>query len=184
MIHRANSRAKSQPPDRTTSLLVALRIHIRVVLRRFSAIEHSIVAHAANPSVTKFGYAREAGWRPSGARVRTFPRSQQQHLARIGDALEHVVFGKSQSVGIEPDMAWQSVETSGRNVISTGDTGSRDRNPIGVKVPSGPFVDILRAWHGELGYDPALVEAPVASKCRRDRTGGSSGGTSSTNRVH
>ena len=43
-----------------------------------------------------------------------------------------------------------------------GDTGSRDRNPIGVKVPSGPFVDILRAWHGELGYDPALVEAPVA----------------------
>jgi pimeloyl-ACP methyl ester carboxylesterase len=42
------------------------------------------------------------------------------------------------------------------------DTGSRDRNPVGVKVPSGPFVDILRAWHGELGYDPALVQAPVA----------------------
>ena len=31
-----------------------------------------------------------------------------------------------------------------------------------MKVPSGPFVDILRAWHGELGYDPALVQAPVA----------------------
>jgi pimeloyl-ACP methyl ester carboxylesterase len=31
-----------------------------------------------------------------------------------------------------------------------------------VKVPSGPFNDILRAWHGELGYDPALVQAPVA----------------------
>jgi hypothetical protein len=25
----------------------------------------------------------------------------------------------------------------------------------------GPFIDILRAWHGELGYDPALVRAPV-----------------------
>jgi pimeloyl-ACP methyl ester carboxylesterase len=31
-----------------------------------------------------------------------------------------------------------------------------------VKVPSGPFIDILRAWHGRLGYEPALVQAPVA----------------------
>jgi pimeloyl-ACP methyl ester carboxylesterase len=42
------------------------------------------------------------------------------------------------------------------------DSGSRTRNPAGVKVPAGPFNDILRAWHGELGYDPALVQAPVA----------------------
>ena len=28
--------------------------------------------------------------------------------------------------------------------------------------PGGPFIDILRAWHGELAYDPALVTAPVA----------------------
>jgi pimeloyl-ACP methyl ester carboxylesterase len=42
------------------------------------------------------------------------------------------------------------------------DRGSRTRNPAGVKVPAGPFNDILRAWHGELGYDPALVKAPAA----------------------
>ena len=42
------------------------------------------------------------------------------------------------------------------------DSGSRIRNPVGVKVPSGPFNDILRAWHGELSYDPAVVQAPVA----------------------
>jgi hypothetical protein len=36
---------------------------------------------------------------------------------------------------------------------------SRARHPAGVKVPSGPFSDILRAWHGELGHDPALVQA-------------------------
>jgi pimeloyl-ACP methyl ester carboxylesterase len=35
------------------------------------------------------------------------------------------------------------------------DTGSRTRNPVGVKVPYGPFNDILRAWHGELSYEPA-----------------------------
>ena len=39
---------------------------------------------------------------------------------------------------------------------------SRTRDPVGVKVPLGPFNDILRAWHGELSYDPALVQAPVA----------------------
>jgi hypothetical protein len=31
-----------------------------------------------------------------------------------------------------------------------------------VKIPTGPFTDILHAWHGELAYDPALVQAPVA----------------------
>ncbi|MCJ2083510.1 alpha/beta hydrolase [Methylobacterium sp. J-090] len=39
--------------------------------------------------------------------------------------------------------------------------GSRKRDPAGVKVPTGPFVEILRSWHGELPYDPGLVRAPV-----------------------
>jgi fermentation-respiration switch protein FrsA (DUF1100 family) len=42
------------------------------------------------------------------------------------------------------------------------DSGSRGRTPAAVKVPAGPFNDILRAWHGALGYDPAMVQAPVA----------------------
>jgi len=42
------------------------------------------------------------------------------------------------------------------------DAESRTRDPAGVKIPTGPFNDILRAWHGELAYDPALVRAPVA----------------------
>jgi len=42
------------------------------------------------------------------------------------------------------------------------DNDSRTRQPAGVKVPTGPFMDILRAWHGALAYDPALVRAPVA----------------------
>jgi hypothetical protein len=31
-----------------------------------------------------------------------------------------------------------------------------------VKIPTGPFRDIIHAWHGDLGYDPARVAAPVA----------------------
>jgi pimeloyl-ACP methyl ester carboxylesterase len=42
------------------------------------------------------------------------------------------------------------------------DRAARTREPAGVKVPLGPFVDILRAWHGTLGYDPSRVRAPVA----------------------
>jgi pimeloyl-ACP methyl ester carboxylesterase len=42
------------------------------------------------------------------------------------------------------------------------DPKSRARNPASVKVPSGPFNDILRARHGELGYEPALVQTPLA----------------------
>jgi pimeloyl-ACP methyl ester carboxylesterase len=42
------------------------------------------------------------------------------------------------------------------------DPESRDREPAGVKIPTGPFADILSAWHGRLAYDPGLVRAPVA----------------------
>jgi pimeloyl-ACP methyl ester carboxylesterase len=42
------------------------------------------------------------------------------------------------------------------------DPEARRRTPMGVKVPTGPFADILRAWHGDVLYDPAQVRAPVA----------------------
>jgi len=42
------------------------------------------------------------------------------------------------------------------------DPDSRRSHPAGVKTPTGPFTDILHAWHGNLAYDPALVQAPVA----------------------
>ena len=42
------------------------------------------------------------------------------------------------------------------------DPDSRNRDPFGVKTPLGPFSEILKAWHGELAYDPAKVLAPTA----------------------
>jgi pimeloyl-ACP methyl ester carboxylesterase len=41
------------------------------------------------------------------------------------------------------------------------DPQSRARETPGVQTPSGPFVEVLRAWHGELSYQPARVTAPV-----------------------
>lgn len=42
------------------------------------------------------------------------------------------------------------------------DPKSRTRDPFGVKVPLGPFSDIIKAWHGQLSYDPAKVLCPTA----------------------
>ena len=42
------------------------------------------------------------------------------------------------------------------------DPESRRREPHGVKTPLGPFSEIIAAWHGRLGYEPAQVRAPVA----------------------
>jgi pimeloyl-ACP methyl ester carboxylesterase len=42
------------------------------------------------------------------------------------------------------------------------DPESRSRDPAGVKTPLGPFSEIIRAWHGQLAYDPSRVRSPVA----------------------
>jgi pimeloyl-ACP methyl ester carboxylesterase len=42
------------------------------------------------------------------------------------------------------------------------DPESRTSHPSGVKTPLGPFSEIIKAWHGQLAYDPALVRSPVA----------------------
>lgn len=42
------------------------------------------------------------------------------------------------------------------------DPESRSRDPASVKTPLGPFSEIIKAWHGQLAYDPAAVRSPVA----------------------
>lgn len=42
------------------------------------------------------------------------------------------------------------------------DPHARTRDPFGVKTPLGPFSEIIKAWHGQLAYDPAKVLAPTA----------------------
>jgi pimeloyl-ACP methyl ester carboxylesterase len=36
------------------------------------------------------------------------------------------------------------------------DEDSRTRSPASVKIPTGPFTDIMHAWHGELAYEIGL----------------------------
>jgi hypothetical protein len=49
----------------------------------------------------------------------------------------------------------------GERYLDSG-SESRARDPAGVKTPLGPFSEIVKAWHGQLAYDPSRVAAPVA----------------------
>ena len=42
------------------------------------------------------------------------------------------------------------------------DGESRTREPAGLKTPLGPFSEIIKAWHGQLAFDPREVRCPVA----------------------
>lgn len=42
------------------------------------------------------------------------------------------------------------------------DPASRSRTPASVKIPAGPTNEIVRAWLGDLAWEPARVRAPVA----------------------
>ena len=42
------------------------------------------------------------------------------------------------------------------------DPASRSRAPAAVKTPLGPFSEIIKAWHGQLAYDPSQLRAGVA----------------------
>ena len=41
------------------------------------------------------------------------------------------------------------------------DAHARGRHPPAVKTPTGPLVEILRAWHGELAWQPEAIQAPT-----------------------
>lgn len=63
--------------------------------------------------------------------------------------------------GAEPVLSRRHFELWGEAYLDS-DAASRSRSPASVQTPGGPWQDIAQAWTGALGYDPALVRAPVA----------------------
>jgi pimeloyl-ACP methyl ester carboxylesterase len=60
-----------------------------------------------------------------------------------------------------PVLSRSHFEDWGKHYLDS-DPESRSRDPAGVKTPLGPFSEIIKAWHGQFAYDPALVRSPVA----------------------
>jgi pimeloyl-ACP methyl ester carboxylesterase len=62
----------------------------------------------------------------------------------------------------EPSVLARDDFTAWSEAYLGSDPAARSRSPPAVKTPSGPLVEILRAWHGELAWEPGDVQAPVA----------------------
>jgi pimeloyl-ACP methyl ester carboxylesterase len=142
----------------------------RFILDRQGVRRLSIVAH----SWGSIPAARFAGEHPSlvdrlvlfGPIARRPPRRYEKpatapawRIVTLEDQWTRFVEDVPQ--GEPPVLSRAHFEDWGARYLATDpESGSRDR--VGVKIPTGPFTDILHAWHGDLAYDPGLVQAPVA----------------------
>jgi hypothetical protein len=100
----------------------------RKILCRLPAFEQTVIAHVADATMAKFGDTREVVWRPASRVIRVLPGREQQHLAGISNALEHIVFGQPFGPLVESEMAGQQVRMGGeRGVRLWRDFGDRQR---------------------------------------------------------
>jgi pimeloyl-ACP methyl ester carboxylesterase len=92
-------------------------------------------------------------------RYETAPSAPAWRIVTVEDQWKRFVEDVPQ--GSTPVLSRRLFDEWGEHYLDS-DATSRMHTPVGVKVPLGPFNDILRAWHGDLAYDPALVRAPIA----------------------
>jgi pimeloyl-ACP methyl ester carboxylesterase len=63
--------------------------------------------------------------------------------------------------GEQPVLSRAHFDAWAKRYLETDPSSGQYAKP-GVKIPTGPFSDILHAWHGDLPYSPAGVQSPVA----------------------
>jgi pimeloyl-ACP methyl ester carboxylesterase len=163
------------PPDAAGPLLLAadaarqLEVALRFVIERSGRQRVSLIAHSWGSAV--------AGLLAGGCpelidRLVLFGpisrREKPRYAPRPDGPAWHVITVQAQwdrfvedvPTDADPVLSRAEFEDWGERYLDS-DAASRSRAPFGVKVPTGPFVEILRSWHGELPYDPGLVLAPV-----------------------
>jgi pimeloyl-ACP methyl ester carboxylesterase len=166
-----NDPAQANPPlCRTEDASEQVEAVARFILRWHGVPSLSMISH----SWGSMPAARFAGRRPTmierlvlfGAIARRAPRRYEKPPS--GPAWRIVTVEDQWARFVEdvppdepPVLARPHFDEWGERYLDS-DLESRSREPAGVKIPTGPFTDILHAWHGELAYDPALVQAPVA----------------------
>ncbi|HUC68440.1 MAG TPA: alpha/beta fold hydrolase [Stellaceae bacterium] len=166
----------SEPPDAhpplcgTEDAARQIATVVPFILAHHEAPRLSIIAHSWGTIAS----CRFAGGHPAlvdrlvlfGPIARRAPRRYEQppavpawRIVTLADQWARFVEDVPKSEA--PVLSRADFEEWGERYLDS-DPDARIRTPAGVKVPTGPFADILRAWHGELAYDPARVRAPVA----------------------
>jgi pimeloyl-ACP methyl ester carboxylesterase len=130
---------------------------------RISIIAHSWGTIAAgrlagtNPDlVDRMVFFGPVTWRSSKADPQRYPAWR---LVSLDDQWKR--FTEDVPHGEAPVLSKRHFDAWGPLYLAT-DADSDTRSPASVKTPSGPWQDIANAWSGHLGYDPGLIQAPVA----------------------
>jgi pimeloyl-ACP methyl ester carboxylesterase len=143
---------------------------VRFVLRRHNASRLSLVTHswgsmpagllaAAHPTLIDriFMFAPLA--RREGLRYESVPTLPAWKLVTNEDQWERFI--EDVPCGEPAVLSRGDFDLWGEAYLDS-DPESRGRSPPSVKTPTGPLLEILRAWHGSLAWQPELIEAPVA----------------------
>jgi pimeloyl-ACP methyl ester carboxylesterase len=169
-------REMAQPPEnhpplcRTGDASAQIATAVRFILSHHDVARLSMISHSWGTIVA----GRFAGQHPSvidrlvmfgpiarrpARRYERPPNAPAWRIVTLND--QRARFIEDVPAGEAPVLAARDFDEWGNKYLDS-DPGSRDRDPPGVKVPTGPFSDILHAWHGDLSYDPSLVRAPIA----------------------
>jgi pimeloyl-ACP methyl ester carboxylesterase len=158
------------PLCRTEEASEQVEAAVRFILDRHAVLRLSIITH----SWASMPAGRFAGCHPElvdrlvmfGPIARRPPRRYERtplapawRIVTLAD--QWARFVEDVPAGEPPVLSHAHFAEWGERYLDS-DPASRNRAPAGVKIPTGPFADILHAWHGDLAYDPALIEAPVA----------------------
>jgi len=166
----------SAPAEKAAPLLVAddaarqVEAAARFILAHQDLHKLSIISHswgampacrfaAAHPAlVDRLVLFGPIARRPP-RRYETPPKFPAWRLVTLEDQWNRFV--EDVPVHEPPVLSRRHFEEWGERYLDS-DAESRSRDPFGVKTPLGPFSEIIKAWHGQLAYDPAAVCAPVA----------------------
>jgi pimeloyl-ACP methyl ester carboxylesterase len=162
--------AEAHPPlCRADDAATQLEAAVRFILAQQKAQRLSIIAHSWGTIVA----CRFAGLNPTLAgRLVLFgpiawrqptaspaPTSPAWRIVTLEDQWRRFIEDVPKD---EPPVLSRSHFDTWGEAYLDSDHESRSRHPAGVKIPAGPFADIVRAWHGTLAYNPAAVKSPVA----------------------
>ena len=148
-------RVKHGPSRECTCLLRPLAVvalDSRVVLRRFPAIEHAIIADGSHRAMAKL--APQIDRMPVADIIGPMPGGQNQHFPRIVNALVHVVTNQTRTSTVKPEL-----------IDKDGWIGARRYSPRGRELGDGE-----RLGEAHLGRIESLLlhgNASRADACQR-----------------